>query len=107
MKKSSEEKSKHPEHKNCSTIISTSREQAVALHKQGVALLELAEELKKTTEYDQNNPNVDHAKEDYMGDMRIMFLRLDKYLNDQINALRRSQTKMRKVIKQLETQKRK
>ncbi len=47
MKKSSEEKSKHSEQKNCSTLTSTSREQAVALHKTGVALQELAKELQK------------------------------------------------------------
>lgn len=107
MKTSSEEKRKRSGQKSCSTPASISREQAVELHKQGVAMLELAEELKKTTEYDQNNPNVDHSKEDYVGDMHIIFLQLNKQLNDQINALRRSQTQMRKVIKQLEEQEKK
>lgn len=107
MKTSSEEKRKRSGQKNCSTPASVSREQAVALHKQGVALLELAEELKKTTGYDQSNPDVDHSKEDYMGDMHIIFLQLSKHLNDQINALRRSQTQIRKAIKQLEEQEKK
>lgn len=39
--------------------------------------------------------------------MRIMFPQLDKHLNDQINALRRSQTKIRKTIKQLEEREKK
>lgn len=107
MKTSSEEKRKQSGQKSCSNPASISREQAVALHKQGVALLELAEELKKTTEYDQNNLDVDHSKEDYVGDMRIIFLQLNKQLNDQINALRRSQTQIRKAIKQLEEQEKK
>lgn len=107
MKTSSEEKRKRSGQKNYSTPDSTSREQVVALHKTGVALLELAEELKKTTEYDQNNPDIDHSKEDRIEDMRIMFPQLDKHLNDQINALRRSQTKIRKTIKQLEEREKK
>ena len=107
MKTSSKEKRKRSGQKSCSDPTSISREQAVALHKRGVALLELAEELKKTTEYDQNNPDVDHSKEDRMGDMHIIFLQLDKHLNDQINALRRSQAKIRKAIKQLEEQEKK
>ena len=43
-----------------------------------------------------------------MGDFHIIFLRrAEQLLNDQINTLRRSQTKMRKAIKQLEAQEKK
>lgn len=106
MKTSSEEKTVQAEHKNCSSLNATSREQAVALRKSGEALSELAEELKKTTEYDQQNKKVNHAKEDYIGNQRIIFLRqAERILNDQINALRRSQRAIRKAIKDnLETQ---
>ncbi len=105
MKTSSEEKSVQTEHKNCSNLNATSREQAIALRKSGEALIELAEELQKTTEYDQQNKKINHAKEDYIGNQRIIFLRnAERTLNDQINALRRSQRAIRKTIKNMETE---
>lgn len=108
MKKRSEEKRKRPEQKNCSDISSTSREQAIAIRKAGVALVELSDELKKTSEYDQHNKNVNHAIEDRMEDLRILFLRqADRQLNDLINTLRRSQAKMRKALDWAEKRKEK
>ena len=104
MKTSSEEKTVRAEHKNCSSLNATSRKQAIALRKSGEALIELAEELQKTTEYDQQNKKVNHAKEDYIGNQRIIFLRnAERTLNDQINALRRSQRAIRKTIESTET----
>lgn len=104
MKTSSEEKSVQAEHKSCSSPNATSREQAVALRKTGEALSELATELEKTTEYDQQNKTVNHAIEDYIGDQRIIFLReAERKLNSQINALRRSQRAIRKTIENMET----
>lgn len=104
MKTRSEEKRKPAEQKGQPTPVPISREQIVALHKQGVAFLELVEELRKTTEYDQHNPDIDHSKEDCMGDLRIIFLQLDKHLNEQINGLRRIRGKMSKAINKLKEQ---
>lgn len=104
MKTKAEEKTVRAEHKSYSNPEITSREQAVALRKAGEALIDLAEELLKTTEYDQQNPDVDHAVEDRDSNgMRIIFYKnAEAALNDQINALRRVQTKLRKIIKQCE-----
>lgn len=105
MKTSSEEKTVRAEHKSCSDTVSISREQAVALRKSGEALIELAEELQKTTEYDQQNKKVNHATEDYLNGQRIIFFQnAERTLNDQINALRRSQRAIRKTIKNMETE---
>lgn len=101
MKTKAKEKAVCSEHKSCSDLVITSREQAVALRKTGEALAELAKELQKVSEYDQQNSDVNHAVEDRQGDLKITFLeQADKLLNDQINALRRSQTRLRRAIKQ-------
>lgn len=102
MKTKAEEKSVHTEQKSCSNPEITSREQVVTLRKTGEALIELAEELQKVDAYDQQNPDINHATEDRddNGLKVIFYQQAERLLNDKINALRRIQTKLRKIVKQ-------